>query len=249
MDGARLPVWLIALALLFWGAVVAWRWTAGRPEWRSVTSLSLLAYLVMLGLQLRLPASSDSNAASILLAVGCGTAALAIGANAPRMLLGAWLFITLTATGALLALGDAAGAALMLVLSAGGFFPWWGQCADGGDTAGPSGAEQVSDPPPAPAATLAALASLTLGVWGAVHSAAIHEAGMVSPGGQHSALPRGIVSGSESPVFAATPQGASPWSGPELLGIVGMVLFVGMLGVTSDASSSASDDRQHVKPA
>lgn len=249
MDGARLPVWLIVLAALCWGAVVAWRWTASRTEWRSVAGLSLLAYLAMLALQLRLPAASDSSAGSILLAVGCGTAAFAIGANGPRMLLAAWLIVALTVTGALLTLGDAAGAALVLVLSAGGFLPWWGQRADSAGPPESLDAEQVRPLPPAPAATIVALAGLTLGVWGAVHSAAIHEVGTVSPGGQHSALPRGIVSESESPVFAPNPEAASPWSRPELLGIVGIVFFVGMLGVTSDASTPASDDRQHITPA
>ncbi len=249
MDGARLPVWLIALSLLFWGAVVAWRWSASRPEWRSVTSLSLLAYLGMLGRQLRLPASSDSNAGSILLAVGCGMAALAIGANAPRILLASWLSVTLIVTGALLALGDAAGAALALALSAGGFFPWWGQCAESADATEPLDADQFSTLPPAPVATTLALAGLTLSVWGAIHSAAIHEAGAVSPGGQHSALPRGLVSELESPVLVANPPVASTGARPELLGIVGLLFFVAMLGVTSGVSTPAADDLQRLTSA
>lgn len=249
MDGARLPVWLIVLAAMVWGAVVAWRWTASHAGWRSVAGLSLLAYLAMLGLQLKLPAPSGSSATSILLAVGCGTAALAIGANSSRLLLAAWLTVVLTVSGALLAMGEAAGAALTMILSAGGFLPWWATSINSRDVAEVAGAEQIEPVPPAPVATIAALSGLTLGIWGAIHSAAIHEAGRVSPGGQHSALLRDIVSETELPVLAAAPQRVSAWSRPELLGTLGILFFVGMLGVTSSDSNLAAGDRQHINPA
>jgi hypothetical protein len=106
MEGDRLPVWLIALAALFWGAVVAWRWTANRPEWRSVAAMALLAYLTMLGLQLRLPAPDGSHIGPFLLVVGAATAALAIGIRSPRILLAAWLNPVVTTAQQLTALWD-----------------------------------------------------------------------------------------------------------------------------------------------
>lgn len=244
MEGARLPVWLVALAALFWGAAVAWRWTASRPEWRSVAAISLLAYLAMLGLQLQLPAPPGSFSAPLLVVVGAATAALASGVNSPRMLLAAWLTTTLLVSGALLAQREAAGVAMILILSAGGLLPWWSQRLEG-ESPSTSGAEQSAIPAPAPLATIVALTLLSVGVWGAVHVAASGEASGVSPSGRRSTLPRGIVSGTKPIATPTAPPVPPTGIRPELLGLVGLLSFAGLLGAGGNSATSPPKEHRH----
>lgn len=252
MEGVRVPVWLLALGTLFWGAVVAWRWTASRPEWRSVAAASLLAYLAMLGYQLRLPATVETHGfAALLLVAGCAAAALAVGVRLAQSLLWLWLVVVLTVCGALLALGQAAEAVLMLVFSAGGLCPWWDGNRNVGASALPARSTSAQDgefhPPPATA--VMALALLSLGVWGAVHRTASREADIVSPGGQHSTLPRGIVSGTKSRAVTANRAGSTPWTRPELFGIVGVLLFASTLGASGrDPSAPVSSETSRIIP-
>jgi hypothetical protein len=108
----------------------------------------------------------------------------------------------------------------------------------GGEVAITSVAEASASLPQFPGATVIALTLLSLGVWGAIHSAASEEAKSVSPGGQRSTLPRGIVSGTKALATPSLPPASSHWTSAPLLGIVGVLFFVGMLGITGSAPVS-----------
>lgn len=248
MEGDRLPVWLVALAALFWGAMVTWRWSASRPEWRFVAAVSLLAYLAMLGLQLRLPAPPESNSAPLLLFAGCATAALACGLNSSQLLLTAWLTSAILVSGALVVHGEAPDAAIILIFSAGGLLPWWFQRVDGGESPSSAVAEPTTNP--APLASIVALTLLTVGSSGAIHAAASGEASGVSPSGRRSTLPRGIVSGTKPLTAPTTLPAPSTGVRPELLGLVGILCFAGLLGAHGETAHSPADqDQQRVIPA